>query len=63
VQAYLPGPGWVDLDPSSGMTGNQNLVRVAVVQEPRDAIPLAGSFFGFANDHLSMNVAIKVVAA
>ena len=26
VQVYVPGPGWVDFDPSSGIVGNQNLV-------------------------------------
>ena len=31
VQAYVPGPGWVDFDPSAGVVGNQNLIRVAVV--------------------------------
>ncbi|MGB8486191.1 MAG: transglutaminase family protein, partial [Xanthobacteraceae bacterium] len=46
VQAYVPGPGWVDFDPSSGMVGNQNLVRVAVVREPREAIPLRGTWLG-----------------
>ena len=44
VQVYVPGPGWVDFDPSSGMIGNQNLVRVAVVHEPREAIPLQGTW-------------------
>ncbi len=63
VQAYVPGPGWVDLDPSSGMVGNQNLVRVAVVHEPREAIPLEGTFIGMASDHLSMDVAVKVATA
>jgi transglutaminase-like putative cysteine protease len=38
VQAYIPGPGWIDFDPSSGLVGNQNLVRVAVVREPGEAI-------------------------
>jgi transglutaminase-like putative cysteine protease len=42
VQVYVPGPGWVDFDPSSGIVGNQDLVRVAVVREPREAIPAAG---------------------
>ena len=32
VQAFVPGPGWVDFDPSSGAIGNENLVRVAVVR-------------------------------
>jgi transglutaminase-like putative cysteine protease len=63
VQAYVPGPGWVDLDPSSGMVGNENLVRVAVVDDPQAAIPLEGTFIGHASDHLEMNVAVKVAAA
>ena len=63
VQAYIPGPGWVDFDPSSGTAGNQNLVRVAVVHEPREAIPLQGTWIGTASDHLAMKVAVKVTAA
>ena len=63
VQVYVPGPGWVDFDPSSGMVGNQNLVRVAVVHEPREAIPLQGTWIGTASDHLAMKVAVKVATA
>jgi transglutaminase-like putative cysteine protease len=63
VQAYVPGPGWVDFDPSRGAVGNQNLVRVAVVHDPRDAIPLQGTWIGAASDHLAMKVAVKVRAA
>jgi transglutaminase-like putative cysteine protease len=63
VQVYVPGPGWIDLDPSTGTVGNQNLVRVAVVREPPEAIPLQGTWIGTNSDHLSMNVAVKVVAA
>ena len=63
VQVYIPGPGWVDFDPSSGTIGNQDLVRVAVVHEPREAIPLKGTWFGNASDHLAMKVAVKVTTA
>jgi transglutaminase-like putative cysteine protease len=63
VQVYIPGPGWVDFDPSSGMVGNQDLVRVAVVREPREAVPLQGTWVGAASDHLAMKVAVKVIAA
>jgi transglutaminase-like putative cysteine protease len=62
VQVYVPGPGWVDFDPSSGRVGNQDLVRVAVVQEPREAIPLQGTWIGAASDHLAMKVAVQVIA-
>ena len=63
VQVYVPGPGWVDFDPSGGVVGNQNLVRVAVVDHPRDAIPLQGTWYGSASDQLAMKVAVKVRAA
>jgi transglutaminase-like putative cysteine protease len=62
VQVYVPGPGWVDFDPSSGRVGNEDLVRVAVVQEPREAIPLQGTWVGAASDHLAMKVAVQVIA-
>jgi transglutaminase-like putative cysteine protease len=62
VQVYVPGPGWVDFDPSSGTVGNENLVRVAVVNEPPAAIPLQGTWIGSASDHLAMNVAVRVAA-
>ena len=63
VQVYVPGPGWVDFDPSSGTVGNQNLVRVAVVHKPGEAIPLQGTWVGTASDHLAMEVAVRVGAA
>lgn len=63
VQAYVPGPGWVDFDPSGGSVGNRGLVRVAVAHEPREVIPLQGTWYGSAADHLGMSVAVKVTAA
>ena len=62
VQAYVPGPGWVDFDPSSGAVGNKDLVRVAVVHDPVHAIPLQGSWFGAKSDHIAMDVAVRVTA-
>jgi transglutaminase-like putative cysteine protease len=63
VQVYVPGPGWVDFDPSGGIVGNQNHIRVAVAHHPREAIPLQGTWFGTAADHLAMKVAVKVSTA
>ena len=45
------------------MVGNQNLVRVAVVHKPHEAIPLQGTWIGTASDHLAMKVAVKVTMA
>ena len=39
------------------------LIRVAVAPAPDQAIPLQGSWIGFASDHLVMNVAVKVAVS
>src|SRR5690606_28751236 len=34
MQAYLPGAGWIDFDPTNSIVGNRNLIRVAVAWSP-----------------------------
>jgi len=60
AQIYLPGTGWIDFDPTSGKAGKIELVTVAVVRDPHDAIPLHGTFFGFPSDPLGMEVEVIV---
>jgi transglutaminase-like putative cysteine protease len=62
AQVYLPGPGWVDFDPSNGIVGNRDLVRVAVVRDPRQAIPLYGTWTGIRSDFVGMTVEVAVTA-
>jgi transglutaminase-like putative cysteine protease len=62
AQVYLPGPGWVDFDPSNGIIGNRDLVRVAVVHDPRQAVPLHGTWTGFPSDYLGMDVEVVVTS-
>jgi transglutaminase-like putative cysteine protease len=62
VQVYLPSAGWVEFDPTNGMVGNRDLIRVAVAREPRQAVPLCGTFNGSRSDSLGMNVDIDVIA-
>ena len=35
VQVYLPGAGWVEFDPTNGIVGSRDLIRVAVARDPR----------------------------
>jgi transglutaminase-like putative cysteine protease len=62
VQVYLPSAGWVEFDPTNGIVGNRDLIRVAVAREPRQAVPLWGTFKGFRSDSIGMKVDINVVA-
>jgi hypothetical protein len=58
----LPGTGWIDFDPTIGSVGKIGLVTVAVVRDPRHAIPLHGTFIGFPSDHLGMEVQVSVTS-
>ncbi len=63
VRAYLPSAGWVEFDPTNGIVGNRNLIRVAVARDPHQAIPLHGTYVGAASAFLGMDVSIQVTSA
>jgi len=59
-QIYLPGSGWVEFDPTNGIVGNRDLIRVAVARTPYQAVPLFGTYFGERADELGMDVSVNV---
>jgi transglutaminase-like putative cysteine protease len=59
-QIYVPGSGWIEFDPTNGIVGKRDLIRVAVTRTPDQAIPLSGSYWGRAEDQLSMDVSVNV---
>jgi transglutaminase-like putative cysteine protease len=63
MQAYLPGIGWVDFDPTNSIIGNRNLIRVAVAWAPEHVLPLWGTYVGRAAAFVSMDVTVTVTAA
>ena len=63
AQVRTPEAGWVDFDPTSGRVGPGGLVRVAVADQPRDALPIQGVYLGAADDFLGMHVEVDVRAA
>ena len=62
VQVYLPGAGWVEFDPTNGLVGGRHLIRVGVARDPKQAIPLQGSYRGEASDFVDMTVEVEVIA-
>jgi transglutaminase-like putative cysteine protease len=59
-QVYLPGAGWVEFDPTNGIVGNHDLIRVGVARDPRQAVPLWGSYDGAADDFDDLIVQVNV---
>ena len=60
MRAYVPGCGWMDFDPTNGIIGNLDLIRVAVVADPRLALPLWGTWDGDADDYVGMDVEVDL---
>jgi transglutaminase-like putative cysteine protease len=63
VQVYLPSTGWIEFDPTNGIVGTRDLIRVAVARDPRQAIPLHGVYLGVADAFIGMEVEIDVAPA
>lgn len=59
-QIYLPGAGWAEFDPTNGIVGNRDLIRVGVARDPKQAVPLWGSYDGTAADFDGMSVQVNV---
>ena len=46
TEVYLPGAGWVGLDPSNGVLADHHYLAVAVGIAPDDIAPVKGLYFG-----------------
>jgi transglutaminase-like putative cysteine protease len=62
VQVYVPGSGWTEFDPTNGIVGSHDLIRVAVARDPAQAVPLWGTWTGFPSDSLGLAVTVLVTA-
>ena len=62
VQVYVPGAGWLEFDPTNGIVGNRDLIRVAVARDPIQAVPIWGTFAGDVSDSLGMRVDVQITS-
>jgi transglutaminase-like putative cysteine protease len=60
--AYLPGAGWMEYDPTNGFIAGSNLVRVAVARSAAQALPVSGGYIGNPDDSIGLKVDVAVRA-
>lgn len=58
VEYFLPGEGWVGLDPTNNIFAGTHHVRLAVGRHFGDCSPVKGTFKGIANQKLSVYVSV-----
>jgi len=61
VRVYLPGSGWVEFDPTNGIVGNRDLIRVAIARDIYQAVPISGTWAGFPGSFIDMKVTVDIV--
>ena len=61
AEVYLPGPGWVGIDPTSGLWAEQNHIPLACGVRPSDTLPVVGSFSAEGDVNSSLSFEMKAV--
>lgn len=61
VEAYLPGAGWLGMDPTNGVFCNHNHITAAVGLTPADVSPVSGSYFGDRRVDSIMNSTLELI--
>jgi hypothetical protein len=52
----------MEFDPTNGIVGSHDLIRVAVARDPAQAVPLWGTWTGFPSDSLGLTVEVQVTS-
>jgi transglutaminase-like putative cysteine protease len=61
TEAFLPGAGWVGLDPTNGVFCNHNHITTAVGRTPEEIAPITGSYFNKTRVESEMTTKLELV--
>jgi uncharacterized protein (DUF2126 family)/transglutaminase-like putative cysteine protease len=62
AEVYLPGAGWIGLDPTSGLLTGESHIPLAAAPHFRNAAPISGGYFGKANSDFVFDMKVARVA-
>ncbi|HCX76699.1 MAG TPA: hypothetical protein DHU93_16215, partial [Algoriphagus sp.] len=63
LEVFLPGSGWVGMDPSLGLFTDHHYIPLAVHADPDATMPIQGAFLGSGKSELHTHVELKLIRA
>jgi len=61
VEAWVPGGGWIGLDPSAGLLAMENYIPACSSYKPENTLPVQGSYRGDSMANLTFEVRIEEI--